>query len=582
MTVNDTHSFRKVFHFKGPSMNAKSATTPLPLAPAGRRYIRIIAGMVLMFALGITAYSIYVAVHEPDPQETVVLGQTQIASGSPAGLRILIRHRASGQPVNGARVELSLASKTAGTIPLGHFQTDASGSLADTINIPELAPGEYQLIVETKSTLGRDRVVKSVQIYHPARILVASDKPLYQPGQTIHIRSLMVNARTEKPFAGQVVTFEVSDPKGNKVFKESRTTSEFGIAATDFVLASELNLGRYELRVLAGASSATRALEVKRYVLPKFNIQIATDKPFYRPGETVSGSVTTKYFFGKPVIGATVKLTAATFQENPVVIGELQGQTDAGGVDKFRFVLPDFFTGMPQKNEQAFLDLTAEVQDSAGHVEEKSLSLSVAQHELEITALPEAGELVPGVENVLYLLTAYPDGRPAVCKVFVGGTAYQSDAQGLCEVKVQPGANNSNLEIQAMDQAGRKRALTYRLESKRGSPAFLLRTDKAIYQAGQTAQINLWVPEQQSTVFIDVIKEGQTVLTRSVPVNNHKAVFDLPLGHLRKPGIVRKTWTKPSHIFGLIRTNSRRPTNRRWPPMLFWPVTVMMPLAATL
>jgi hypothetical protein len=93
--------------------------------------------------LAVVAYSIYVSAHEPDRQETVVLGQTKIAAGSPAGLRIVVRDRVSGVPLNGARVELSLLGKGAPPIKLGAFQTDASGSIADAISVPALPPGEF-------------------------------------------------------------------------------------------------------------------------------------------------------------------------------------------------------------------------------------------------------------------------------------------------------------------------------------------------------------------------------------------------------------------------------------------------------
>jgi 5-hydroxyisourate hydrolase-like protein (transthyretin family) len=480
-------------------------------------------------AAAIVLYSIYVAVHQPDPQETVILGQATMASGSPAGIRILVRNRVTGKPVPGATVVLSLISKTNSPVSLGRFQTDSSGSTAGSIDIPEIPPGEYQLVVDAMSSLGGDHIVRKVQIQHPARILLSSDKPIYQPGQTIHLRSLILNGRTEKPFAGDGVTFEISDPKGNKVFKGATQTSRFGIASADFVLASELNLGRYEIRALTGAAATERTVEVKNYVLPKFKIQVVTDKSYYLPGETLSGSVLADYFFGKTLSGANVKLTAATFQEKPVVIKELEGQTDGAGKYSFQFVLPDFFTGMPQKNEQAFLDVTAEVRDTAGHVEEKTLSLTVAQHDLDVVVIPEAGTLVPGVENILYILTAYPDGRPAVCKVSVNGIGQQSDAQGLCAVKVTPSDASQQFEIQALDSAGRNRKLTYLPDASRAPPAFLLRADKAVYQAGQTAQLSILTGEKDTTIFLDVIKDGQTVLTKSVPLNNHKAGYALAL-----------------------------------------------------
>lgn len=485
--------------------------------------------VVGLFVLALTAYSIFVAVHEPDPQETVILGQAKIASGSPAGLRILVRDRISGRPVRDANLVLSLSGKAAGTIKLGSFRTDADGSLSDAINIPEIPAGEYQLIVDVASPLGRDHVVKKVEVQHPVRLLLSSDKPVYQPGQTIHLRSLMLNGRTQKPSAGEPVTFEVSDPKGNKVFKENRKASAFGIASADFILASELNLGRYEIRALAGAVTTERAVEVKPYVLPKFKIRLTTDKPYYLPGQTVSGSVQADYFFGQPAGGATVKLTAATFEEKPVDVAELHGRTDAAGSYSFQFVLPDFFAGMPQKNGQAFLDLTAEVCDSARHTEQKTLSLSVAQNDLELTVLPEAGALVPGVENLVYVLTAYPDGRPAVCRVFLNGTAYQGDAQGVCTIKITPADAGQPLELQALDSAGRKTQVSYHADNPKDAPPLLVRTDKAIYQAGETAQVTLLSPEKNNTVFLDVIKDDQTVLTKSVPLSNHKSQYALAL-----------------------------------------------------
>jgi type II secretory pathway pseudopilin PulG/5-hydroxyisourate hydrolase-like protein (transthyretin family) len=510
------------------SVARNSSVPSYKKAQPRKSIIRIAVGVIVAFVLAVGAYSIYVAVHQPDPQETVVLGQTKIAAGSPAALRILVRNRVSGKPVEGAEVELSLRSK-ATTIKLGTFHTDAAGSLGDSIAIPDIPPGEYQLVLASRSSLGRDRLVRKVEVQHPARVFLSSDKPIYQPGQTIHLRSLTLNGRTQKPFAGETVTFEVNDPKGNKVFKETHKSSAFGIASVDFVLASELNLGRYEIRATAGAATTERAVEVKRYVLPKFKIHIATGQPYYVPGQTVSGSIQASYFFGQPVSGGTVKLTAATFQEKAVVITELEGRTDRDGKFPFQFVLPDFFVGLPQRNEQAFLDLKAELRDPAQHVEETTLSLSVARSELELTAIPEAGALVPGVENLFYVLTAYPDGRPAVCKVFVNGTAYQSDAQGVSEVKLGPDDANRQLEIQAIDSAGRKTRTAYRPDASAPRPALLLRTDKAVYQAGQKARVTVLSPEKQNTVFIDVIKDNQTVLTRSVALANHQASYSLAL-----------------------------------------------------
>ena len=515
-------------HYQNPSP-AHSSPSLRPQKPSPwHPVVRFTINLIVLGMLAIGAYTLYIAIHEPDRQETVVLGQTRFAAGSPAAMRVLVRDRSSGRPVQGARVELSLHNAST-TIWLGSFRTDATGTVADSIAIPDIASGQYELVLDTHSALGSDRITKQLEVQQPARLFLSSDKPIYQPGQTLHLRSLTLNERTQKPFANEELTFEVLDPKGNKVFKETRKTSEFGIAAADFVLASELNLGRYEIRASSGTAAAARAVEVKRYVLPKFKINLATDKSYYLPGQTVTGSIQAGYFFGRPVSGGTVRLTATTLHEKPVVITELQGRTDDHGKYEFQFSLPDVLVGMPQMNERAFLDLTAQLRDAAQHLEETTLSLSVARNELELTAIPETAAPVPGVENFLYLLTAYPDGRPAVCRVFLNGTAYQSDVQGVTQLRLEPQEVGRPLDFQALDAAGRRATLAYRPDSGKPASALLLRTDKAVYQAGDEAQITVLSSESQNTVFIDILKDGQTVLTKSVPLENHRAEHSVPL-----------------------------------------------------
>ena len=87
-------------------MNAQpQSAAPSPATPAPRNpIIRIAILMALLATVSVVAYSIYIAVHEPDPQETVILGQTKMAAGSPTGVRILVRNRQTGRPIQGAKV----------------------------------------------------------------------------------------------------------------------------------------------------------------------------------------------------------------------------------------------------------------------------------------------------------------------------------------------------------------------------------------------------------------------------------------------------------------------------------------------
>src|SRR6185295_8672956 len=125
-----------------------------------------------------------------------------------------------------------------------------------------------------------------------------TDKPLYQPDQVIHLRALALRRPALRPEASRPLVFEVADAKGNKVFKQEVLTSAFGIASADFHLARELNRGLFGVKAILGDVVSEKKVTVDRYVLPKFRIDVTTERAYYRPGEVVRGGGSARYFFG--------------------------------------------------------------------------------------------------------------------------------------------------------------------------------------------------------------------------------------------------------------------------------------------
>jgi hypothetical protein len=482
----------------------------------------------LLVVLAILGYSAYMAYRDPDRHETVLLGQSRLASDSPSGLRIVVRDRITKGPIAWAWVTMTLTQNRR-EIALGKWRTGPDGSPPEVIRLPELAAGEYGLCVETRSRKGRDMVVRRVQVYRPIHLLLSTDKPLYQPGQVMHLRALALNSLTRKPFAGEVVTIEVLDAKGNKVFKTSRAASKFGILSADFELAQELNIGRYRVQALAGGAQVERSVDVRRYVLPKFRVTVATDRPFYRPGDTLKGSVHAAYFFGRTVERGAVEVTAETMDGKPAPIGRVTGTTDTKGDWSFQLRLPDHFVGLPTKPNHAFLELTARVCDSARHSEQANLSLTVSSSELEVTAIPENGVLIPGVENQVYVLTTYPDGRPAACTVKAGTDRVETDSSGVAVLTVEPKDASFKLDIKACDNQGQRGQTTLSIPTDQAIAPLLVRTDKAIYRVGEPVQVTLLGGRSEDTVFLDVVRDRQTVLTRSVQLVKGRTEAKIPL-----------------------------------------------------
>ncbi len=466
-----------------------------------------------------------------DDQQTIVIGPTRFAPASEAALRVVVQEVGQGRPVSQAEVKVSLQAESGDqTIPLFEGTTDDSGSLPLTFRIPAEAGGDYQLIVETESPTGSDRLERPVTVERDFRLLLTTDKPLYQPGQTIHIRALALDKFDLTPARGASIDFLVQDAKGNKVFRQSVPASDFGIASVDFILADMVNQGNYNLSATIGNTVSEKTVEVRPYVLPKFGISLTTDQTFYTPGQHVEGSLQADYFFGKPVAQGEVQLTGLAYDVGRVELVNLLGQTDEQGHYAFSFDLPDYFAGSGLDSQQAQFALEVTVIDQTDHAEQTSASLPVAAQPIVIEAVAESGNLRPGVENIIYILTAYPDGAPAQTSLEIraGQNAPQilaTGEYGLAEFRFVPDHNSTNINIQAGDERGFNATRSFQFEVEGGSDHVLLRADRAAYVVGETMNLTALTSFDAGSIYLDIVKEGQTLLTRSQPVQIGRADF---------------------------------------------------------
>ena len=359
------------------------------------------------------------------------------------------------------------------------------------------------------------------------------------------MRVLALDRANHEATAGRKLTFEVEDSRGNKVFKKVTQTDAFGIASAEFGLADEVNLGTYHLRALMdnGAGGATNtaelALNVERYVLPKFKVAVefagkdAHAKRGYRPGDHVTGTVRANYFFGKPVDGAEITVKATAMDVALVGAGSAQGKTDSDGTYHFDLQLPAYFAGLPLNHGAARVLIEATVKDSAGHAETRGEPITVSQIPLVLTAIPEGGTLVPNLENQVFLLASYPDGTPAAAnlKIRAAGNADQTAITDAGRSRRHPPARrrrHQNPQVEAADAEGNRAATTVPLELRQGEDQILLRTERAVYRAGDRIQLKIFSTSERGTAYIDVVKNGQTVLTRDLDLVNGQAELTLP------------------------------------------------------
>jgi len=475
--------------------------------------------------------------------ETRVLGQDQWHAGSRASLRVITMDHYSESPLGQTPVEISYARKDAETFTtLFSGKTGGQGTVDAQFDVPDEAEGTYTVKVTAQAMGESDVILTSVTIKREMRVMLTTDKPLYQPGQMMHIRALALRIPSLEPVSGESCTLEVLDAKGNKVFKKSDKLSKFGIAGTDFQLATEINKGPWKVRAIVGKEEVEKAVTVDRYVLPKFKIRLETDKKFYLPGEKVKGTVHSDYFFGKPVDGGKVIVKLAKFDVGFNDFAEIVGTTDKAGVFEFEQDLPTSFVGQPLEQGDAFFKAEVAVTDGADHTEKVTSTVPVAKDPLKILVIPEGGQLMPGVENIVYVSISYPDGSPAKGARFVflenvkPGDAIdrkspeiRANDLGIGEARVKPEGDSLPVLVIAQDD---KRNSVERYETlgvRQAEESVLLRTDKAITRVGDEIRLTALCSKPNGFLYLDVVKDGQTVLTSTLPFARGKGEMVLPL-----------------------------------------------------
>lgn len=471
----------------------------------------------------------------PTPYDLLIAGQNQWLAGTMASLRVRLIDHGSGAALARVPVEIELHSpKTNQLVHLASFTTNAQGSGEPRFRLPDWQDADCELRVTARTAGGAEVMRRPVKLQRSWRVMLSSDKPVYQPGQEVHVRGLALRQADLKPVAAREAAFSVTDPKGNLVFKRTETTSTYGISAVDYLLADEVIEGPYTIACKVGDSESKLTVEVKKYVLPKFKIDVELDQPYYAPGQTVRGKVRAGYFFGKPVADAGVDVELRSTDVASKVEKRLSVRTDAEGAADFWLALPPKLVGRPQ-NARVSFEVT--VTDSAGQKQARTVSRTVTAEPLRVEVIPEAGTLVRDVPNTIYLFAAYADGRPARIDLTVSGPWGWQDRRTLHTNHLGVASFQTTVKTAVVDvlvegkdpqpphQTCHRRV---RLETGGLVGDFLVRTDKAVYTGGETMHLTA-LGGGQEPIFVDIIKDGQTFLTQTINLVDGQGEYALDL-----------------------------------------------------
>ena len=511
--------------------------------PATRyKLLRILAGLFI-FLLGCPPPSqpprqaILTGIATIGQAGFTILGQVFVLTPNSTGSFLLqVRDPDTGDVVPNGTVTVALNDPDGASQRVFEGTTDAQGLVQVSFTVPENVTNPNQvLVVESQSTAGTAKFEESVYVGRAYNVLVSTDKPVYQPGQTIHVRALALDTLKLEAANAQEITLIVADPNGNKLARQSLTTSKYGIAAFDFDLDTLATSGDYIITAEIGPVTSSRSVEVKPYTLPRFKVEFDSDKNFYLPGETATGVIDANYFFGKPVDGGQVTIRGFVTDIDRFQVFEITGATDANGQYDYTFEVPDYFVGQLENNA-AEIDLEISVVDNANHVETIDDTITVAEKVILLEAIPESGSLRAGIENLVYVDATYPDGQAAPSTIqvdtplFTEPLTLTTDAYGLAHFTLTPELGMPTvITLTATTTPTRNtpegtsvtQVLT--LDADETATSVLLRPERAEYHIGDTMNLDIHVAGNARTVYLDVIKDRQTFGMVALPVEDNLA-----------------------------------------------------------
>jgi hypothetical protein len=396
-----------------------------------------------------------------------------------------------------------------------------------------------------------------------ALTLITPDKPIYQPGQTMHVRALMFTP-SRRALAGQNIEIRICDPEDVTVFRNVVTSSRFGIAAADWTIPQNTRLGDYRIWVGVDGqehdSHTAYDVRISRYDLPNFSVTVDPDRGYYLPGQQAVVRVRADYLFGKPVTKGHVRLVRESDRQwnyreqkwDKTEGDKYEGETDANGVFVAHVDLADDHEELKESDYDQFDDVTYAAyftDPTTNRTEQRRFDLRVTKNPIHVYLIEnyEFWQHNRTLPLSFYVSTFYADGTPARCQV---NLAFAKTADAATKARRPVTTLRTNryglakaaairlprefkdlgvvyLNVSAVDANGRKgsKADDVRLSD---DPGIRVETEKAIYAPGEpiNAVITSSLPDQ--TIFVDVAHDDVVIRTQRVQMHDGRALVSFP------------------------------------------------------
>ena len=311
-----------------------------------------------------------------------------------------------------------------------------------------LPDGDYLLRAEAKTALGEATVDAPVPLYAPARVHVLTDRPLYEPGNTVRMRAVVLRARDLVPLDGRPGRWSVRDPSGTVVLEEKAPAGDYGVVEGELPLDTAAEHGTWTVRYDSGSDADEVTVTVEPFTLPRFTVSVEPLRSFYGKGDEPRMRLRVAAASGLPVRAelALAWRVEGAWPPPPQWTAALPASARTGATGSVELSLPKVPADLAGK---ATLSLTVTATDETGDQEVGGGGVLLAEDAIDVAAVTEfEGGLVDGLNNRVYLRVTTAAGQPlggASVRVLRAwdkkdkGVDVEADEDGVAALQLDPG-----------------------------------------------------------------------------------------------------------------------------------------------
>lgn len=233
------------------------------------------------------------------------------------------------------------------------------------------------------------------------RTYIQTDKPLYQPGETVWFRADLRTAKTLVGGGPVGVEVQLISPRG-AIVGQKRVLAQGGIAKNDFALDPNMEGGEYTIQLAYGGVKDTKKVIVNTYEAPRLMKTLEMLRKAYGEGDQVTAALEIKRTTGEAFAG---KKVTAVVTIDDAEVNRVPVTTDGEGKATVAFKLPAKMT-----RGDGLLTILAE---DGGVTESIQKRIPIVMTTLQLSLFPEGGDLVRGVPGRVYFLAKTTIGKPA-------------------------------------------------------------------------------------------------------------------------------------------------------------------------